>query len=156
MSGLSKYEKMKKNLKKNNIITEGDRKQRDKIMKEESEKLKGEQIKAERYNIKEIIDDSKKDKELINKRLSEEKEITEILEDLILKQDYSNEAVREALNKKPELFQNLDMVFIKEKIDELLIIKEEKRKYDSIVMKAKEEVEKAKKRYNFSFRLDNR
>ena len=71
------------------------------------------------------------------------------MEDLILKQDYSNEAVREALNKKPELFQNLDMVFIKEKIDELLIIKEEKRKYDSIVMKAKEEVEKAKKRYNF-------
>ena len=149
MSGLSKYEKMKKNLKKNNIITEGDRKQRDKIMKEDSEKLKGEQIKAERYNIKEIIDDSKKDKELINKRVSEEKEITEILEDLILKQDYSTEAVREALNRKPELFQNLDMVFIKEKIDELLIIKEEKRKYDAIVMKAKEEVEKAKKRFNF-------
>ena len=35
MSELSKYEKMKKNLKKNNIITDGDRKQRDKIMKED-------------------------------------------------------------------------------------------------------------------------
>ena len=32
MSGLSKYEKMKKNLKKNNVITEGDRKQRDRIL----------------------------------------------------------------------------------------------------------------------------
>lgn len=149
MSELSKYEKMKKNLKKNNIITDGDRKQRDKIMKEDSEKLKGEIIKAERYNIKEIIEDSKQDKEIVNKRISEEREITEILKDLILKQDYSNEAVREALNKKPELFQNLDMVFIKEKIEELLIIKEERRKYDAIVMKAKEEVEKAKKRYNF-------
>lgn len=149
MSGLSKYEKMKKNLKKNNIITDGDRKQRDRIMKEDSEKLKGEIIQAERYNIKEIIEDSKQDKEIVNKRISEEREITEILKDLILKQDYSNEAVREALNKKPELFQNLDMVFIKEKIEELLIIKEEKRKYDAIVMKAKEEVEKAKKRYNF-------
>ena len=149
MSGLSKYEKMKKNLKKNNIITDGDRKQRDKIMKEDSEKLKGEIIKAERYNIKEIIEDSKQDKEKFNKRISEEREITEILKDLILKQDYSNEAVREALNKKPELFQNLDMVFIKEKIEELLIIKEERRKYDAIVMKAKKEVEKAKKRYNF-------
>lgn len=149
MSGLSKYEKMKKNLKKNNIITDGDRKQRDRIMKEDSEKLKGEIIQAERYNIKEIIEDSKEDKEIVNKRISEEREITEILKDLILKQDYSNEAVREALNKKPELFQNLDMVFIKEKIEELLIIKEEKRKYDAIVMKAKEEVEKAKKRYNF-------
>jgi len=149
MSGLSKYEKMKKNLKKNNIITDGDRKQRDRIMKEDSEKLKGEIIQAERYNIKEIIEDSKQDKEIVNKRISEEREITEILKDLILKQDYSNEAVREALNKKPELFQNLDMVFIKEKIEELLIIKEERRKYDAIVMKAKEEVEKAKKRYNF-------
>jgi hypothetical protein len=149
MSGLSKYEKMKKNLKKNNIITDGDRKQRDRIMKEDSEKLKGEIIQAERYNIKEIIEDSKEDKEIVNKRISEEREITEILKDLILKQDYSNEAVREALNKKPELFQNLDMVFIKEKIEELLIIKEERRKYDAIVMKAKEEVEKAKKRYNF-------
>lgn len=149
MSGLSKYEKMKKNLKKNNIITDGDRKQRDKRMKEDSEKLKGEIIKAERYNIKEIIEDSKQDKEIVNKRISEEREITEILKDLILKQDYSNEAVREALNKKPELFQNLDIGFIKEKIDELLIIKEERRKYDAIVMKAKEEVEKAKKRYNF-------
>ena len=149
MSELSKYEKMKKNLKKNNIITDGDRKQRDKIMKEDSEKLKGEIIKAERYNIKEIIEDSKQDKEKVNKRISEEREITEILKDLILKQDYSNEAVREALNKKPELFQNLDMVFIKEKIEELLIIKEERRKYYAIVMKAKEEVEKAKKRYNF-------
>lgn len=149
MSGLSKYEKMKKNLKKNNIITDGDRKQRDRIMKEDSEKLKGEIIQAERYNIKEIIEDSKEDKEIVNKRISEEREITEILKDLILKQDYSNEAVREALNKKPELFQNLDIVFIKEKIEELLIIKEEKRKYDAIVMKAKEEVEKAKKRYNF-------
>ena len=149
MSGLSKYEKMKKNLKKNNVITEGDRKQRDIIMKESSEKLKGEMIKAERYNIKEIIEDSKQYKETVNKRISEEKEITEILKDLILRQDYSNDAVREALNKKPELFQNLDMEFIKEKIDELLIIKEEKRKYDAIVMKAKEELEKAKKRYNF-------
>ena len=149
MSGLSKYEKMKKNLKKNNIITDGDRKQRDRIMKEDSEKLKGEIIQAERYNIKEIIEDSKQDKEIVNKRISEEREITEILKELILKQDYSNEAVREALNKKPELFQNLDIVFIKEKIEELLIIKEEKRKYDAIVMKAKEEVEKAKKRYNF-------
>ena len=149
MSGLSKYEKMKKNLKKNNVITEGDRKQRDIIMKESSEKLKGEMIKAERYNIKEIIEDSKQDKETVNKRISEEKEITEILKDLILRQDYSNDAVREALNKKPELFQNLDMEFIKEKIDELLIIKEEKMKYDAIVMKAKEELEKAKKRYNF-------
>lgn len=149
MSGLSKYEKMKKNLKKNNIITDGDRKQRDRIMKEDSEKLKGEIIKAERHNIKEIIESSKEDKEVINKRISEEKEITEILKDLILNQDYSNEAVREALNKKPELFQNLDMVFVKEKIDELLIIKEERRKYDAIVMKAKEEVEKAKRRYNF-------
>lgn len=149
MSELSKYEKMKKNLKKNNIITDGDRKQRDRIMKKDSEKLKGEIIKAERYNIKEIIEDSKEDKERVNKRISEEREITEILKDLILKQDYSNEAVREALNKKPELFQNLDVGFIKEKIDELLIIKEEKRKYDAIVMKAKEEVEKAKKRYNF-------
>ena len=149
MSGLSKYEKMKKNLKKNNIITDGDRKQRDRIMKKDSEKLKGEIIQAERYNIKEIIEDSKEDKEIVNKRISEEREITEILKDLILKQDYSNEAVREALNKKPELFQNLDMVFIKEKIEELLIIKEERRKYDAIVMKAKEEVEKAKKRYNF-------
>jgi hypothetical protein len=149
MSGLSKYEKMKKNLKKNNIITDGDRKQRDRIMKEDSEKLKGEIIQAERYNIKEIIEDSKEDKEIVNKRISEEREITEILKELILKQDYSNEAVREALNKKPELFQNLDMVFIKEKIEELLIIKEERRKYDAIVMKAKEEVEKAKKRYNF-------
>lgn len=149
MSELSKYEKMKKNLKKNNIITDGDRKQRDKRMKEDSEKLKGEIIKAERYNIKEIIKDSKEDKEIVNKRISEEREITEILKDLILKQDYSNEAVREALNKKPELFQNLDIGFIKEKIEELLIIKEERRKYDAIVMKAKEEVEKAKKRYNF-------
>jgi len=149
MSGLSKYEKMKKNLKKTNIITEGDRKQRDRIMKESSEKLKGEMIKAERYNIKEIIEDSKQDKEIVNKRISEEKEITEILKDLILKQDYSTDAVREALNKKPELFQNLDMEFIKEKIEELLIIKEEKRKYDAIVMKAKEELEKAKRRYNF-------
>jgi len=149
MSELSKYEKMKKNLKKNNIITDGDRKQRDRIMKEGSEKLKGEIIKAERYNIKEIIEYSKEDKEKVNKRISEEREITEILKDLILKQDYSNEAVREALNKKPELFQNLDIGFIKEKIDELLIIKEERKKYDAIVMKAKEEVEKAKKRYNF-------
>ena len=149
MSELSKYEKMKKNLKKNNIITDGDRKQRDRIMKEDSDKLKGEIVKAERYNIKEIIEDSKQDKEIVNKRISEEREITEILKDLILKQDYSNEAVREALNKKPELFQNLDMEFIKEKIEELLIIKEERRKYDAIVMKAKEEVEKAKKRYNF-------
>ena len=149
MSGLSKYEKMKKNLKKNNVITEGDRKQRDRIMKESSEKLKGEMIKAERYNIKEIIEDSKQDKEIVNKRISEEKEITEILKDLILKQDYSTDAVREALNKKPELFQNLDMEFIKEKIEELLIIKEEKRKYDAIVMKAKEELEKVKQRYNF-------
>ena len=66
-----------------------------------------------------------------------------------MKQDYSTDAVREALNKKPELFQNLDIEFIKEKIEELLIIKEEKRKYDAIVMKAKEELEKAKKRYNF-------
>jgi len=149
MSGLSKYEKMKKNLKKNNVITEGDRKQRDRIMKESSEKLKGEMIKAERYNIKEIVEGSKQDKEIVNKRISEEKEITEILKDLILKQDYSTDAVREALNKKPELFQNLDMEFIKEKIDELLIIKEERRKYDAIVMKAKLEVEKVKQRYNF-------
>jgi len=43
----------------------------------------------------------------------------------------------------------LDMEFIKEKIDELLIIKEERRKYDAIVMKAKMEVEKVKQRYNF-------
>ena len=149
MSGLSKYEKMKKNLKKNNVITEGDRKQRDRIMKEASEKLKGEMIKSERYNIKEIIEGSKQDKDIVNKRISEEKEITEILKDLILRQDYSVDAVREALNKKPELFQNLDMEFIKEKIDELLIIKEERRKYDAIVMKAKMEVEKVKQRYNF-------
>lgn len=149
MSGLSKYEKMKKNLKKNNVITEGDRKQRDRKMKEDSDKFESEKIKAGRNNIKDIIEDSKHDKEKTNKRISEEKEITEILKDLILKQDYSSDAVREALNKKPELFQNLDMEFIKEKIEELLIIKEEKRKYDAIVMKAKEELEKAKRRYNF-------
>ena len=149
MSGLSKYEKMKKNLKKDNIITEDDRKLRDRKMKEASDKFESEKIKAERNNIKEIIHDSKEDKEKVNKRISEEKEITEILKELILKQDYSSEAVREALNKKPELFQNLDTLFIKEKIEELMIIKEEKRKYDDIVMKAKDELEKVKKRFNF-------
>ena len=149
MSGLSKYEKMKKNLKKDNIITEDDRKVRDRKMREASDKFESEKIKAQRNNIKEIIEDSKEDKEKVNKRISEEKEITEILKELILKQDYSNEAVREALNKKPELFQNLDTLFIKEKIEELMIIKEEKKKYDDIVMKAKNELEKVKKRFNF-------
>lgn len=149
MSGLSKYEKMKKNLKKNNVITEADRKQRDRKMNEDSGKFESEKIKAGRNNIKDIIEDSKQDKEKTNKRISEEKEITEILKDLILKQDYSTDAVREALNEKPELFQNLDMEFIKEKIEELLIIKEERRKYDAIVMKAKQELEKVKQRYNF-------
>ena len=36
MSGLSKYERMKKNLKKTNVITEADRKQRDRKMNEDS------------------------------------------------------------------------------------------------------------------------
>jgi len=149
MSGLSKYEKMKKNLKKDNIITDDDRKYRDKKMEEDSSKFKSEKIKAGRYNVKEIIGKTKQEKEIVNKRISEEKEITEILTKLILRQDYTNEAVREALNKKPELFQNLDTEFIKEKIEELMIIKEERRKYDNIVMKAKDELEKVKKRYNF-------
>ena len=52
------------------------------------------------------------------------------------------------LNKKP-IISKFGYGIYKRKIEELLIIKEERRKYDAIVMKAKEEVEKAKKRYNF-------
>ena len=104
MSGLSKYEKMKKNLKKNNIITDGDRKQRDRIMKEDSEKLKGEIIQAERYNIKEIIEDSKQDKEIVNKRISEEREITEILKDY---KNISNISFGLRLDRLPIISNNI-------------------------------------------------
>ena len=67
-----------------------------------------------------------------------------------MKQDYSNEAVREALNKKPELFQKFGYGIYKRKIEELFDNKKKnKENMILIVMKEKEEVEKAKKRYNF-------
>jgi len=148
-NSLSKYEKMKSNLKKHGKLSSNAKELRDKKMKEESEKIKMEKIKADRNNIEEIMNDSKEIQGLNKKRISEEKEITEILEDLLLKKNYTEEDVRNSLNKNPALFQNLDMYFIKEKIDELLIIREERRKYNKIVIEAKEALRKVRTNYPF-------
>ena len=57
--------------------------------------------------------------------------------------------VRIKLNKKPELFQNLDIYFIKEKIEEILIIREEKRKYKKLIKESQEAIKKARLSYPF-------
>ena len=69
----------------------------------------------------------------------------------IIKYELQNtvDLYRNSLNKNPALFQNLDMYFIKEKIDELLIIREEQRKYNKIVIEAKEALRKVRTNYPF-------
>ncbi len=148
-NALSKYENMKKNLKKHNNFSEKEKEIGDKKIKKESEKFNNETIKAERNNIKEILNNTK-DQTIENlKRISEEKKITEILEDLLLKKDYTENDVRITLNKKPELFQNIDMYFIKEKIEELLIIREQQRKYKKVIIEAREAIEITRSSYPF-------
>jgi hypothetical protein len=148
-NALSKYLQMKKNLKKHDIFSNDEKEIRDRRMKKEADLLNNEKIKAERNNIKEILIDAKEHKNQNIKRISEEKKITEILEDLLLKKNYTEDNVRITLNKKPELFQNIDMYFIKDKIEEILIIREEQTKYNNVIKQAKKALENAKKKYPF-------
>ena len=71
--------------------------------------MKEEEVKNEK-------EETEEEKEL---REKEERNITEILEKYILVENKEAEEIRRILNKKTELFQNLKMTFIFDKMAEL-------------------------------------
>lgn len=113
MSLLDKYENKKR--RKYNL-TEEQKKTRDLKMNKDSEKLKvvvKEVVKEEEVKEEE---ETKEHKEL---REKEEKEIRDLLKKCIMEDNKKAEEIRRDLNKKPELFQNLNKTFIFDTMKEI-------------------------------------
>tara|TARA_B100001989_G_C24443799_1_gene415388 strand:+ start:218 stop:619 length:402 start_codon:yes stop_codon:yes gene_type:complete len=114
MSSLEDYEKLKSKLRPRYKKTDKQKNDRDKIINNESKLLESKKMKEE--NDEKEIEETEEQKEL---REKEEKNITKILEKYILEENKEAEEIRRILNKKPELFQNLKMTFIFDKMTEL-------------------------------------
>ena len=114
MSSLGDYEKLKSKSRPRYKKTDKQKKDRDEIINNESKLLESKQIKEE--EVKNEKEETEEEKEL---REKEERNITEILEKYILVENKEAEEIRRILNKKTELFQNLKMTFIFDKMAEL-------------------------------------
>lgn len=108
MSLLDKYENKKR--RKYNL-TEEQKKTRDLKMNKDSEKLK--------VVVKEVVKEEEETKEHKELREKEEKEIRDLLKKCIMEDNKKAEEIRRDLNKKPELFQNLNKTFIFDTMKEI-------------------------------------
>ena len=112
MSLLDKYEKKKRAKYK---LTDEQKKDRDRKIDEESEKLET------RFMIEEEEEEEKKEETEEEREIREKEEnnMIEILRKYILDENKEAEYIRRKLNRTPELFQNVGTTFIFDKMKEI-------------------------------------